>query len=383
MKRLAILASHPIQYYSPLFRDISKHLDLTVFYGHEATAQDQAKAGFGVRFDWDVDLLTGYRSEFLRNTSRYPGLDSFSGIDTPEIGSRLKHGNFDALLLMGWHRKCFIQALLTAKRIRLPVMVRGDSHLQTPRSWLKRKSKDLIYPHFLKMFDAALVVGERNRLYWNHYSYPPDQIFHSPHCVDNDWFAVNASLEAGLELRRSLSVSHDTKLVLFAGKLVAFKRPCDLIQAVSKVNSKIDVVVAGDGELAGEIRALAESKNVNLHMLGFCNQSRMPSVYAACDLLVLPSDARETWGLVVNEALAASRPVLISDHVGCAPDMAALLGSNVVFALGDTEHLAKQMRVQLDEKPQINCLSYAASCFSQSKAVEGVLKAFESICRRT
>ena len=98
MTRLAILASHPVQYYAPLFRELAQRLDLTVFYAHSATDMDQARAGFGVGFSWDVDLLSGYEHVFLDNVARNPGLGRFSGVDTPEIGHRLREGRFDALL---------------------------------------------------------------------------------------------------------------------------------------------------------------------------------------------------------------------------------------------------------------------------------------------
>ena len=70
--RLAIVTSHPIQYQAPIFRALAKTLELDVYFAHRATAQDQAAAGFGVAFEWDSDLLTGYRHTFLENVARSP-----------------------------------------------------------------------------------------------------------------------------------------------------------------------------------------------------------------------------------------------------------------------------------------------------------------------
>src|SRR5262245_43190287 len=103
MRRLAIVASHPVQYYAPLFRALAQRLDLKVFYAHRATQGDQASAGFGVEFDWDVDLHSGYDNVFLRNVASQPGLDHFSGCDTPGIGELLSQGKFNAVLVQGWH----------------------------------------------------------------------------------------------------------------------------------------------------------------------------------------------------------------------------------------------------------------------------------------
>ncbi|HTE79986.1 MAG TPA: hypothetical protein VK634_04760, partial [Reyranella sp.] len=83
--RIGFLVSHPIQYYTPIFRELARRCDLTVFFAHRQTAAGQAKAGYGVAFEWDVDLLSGYQIRFLTNVARQPSTDAFSGCDTPGI----------------------------------------------------------------------------------------------------------------------------------------------------------------------------------------------------------------------------------------------------------------------------------------------------------
>src|SRR5579864_3745687 len=100
--RLAIVASHPIQYQAPLFRELARRIDVAVFFAHRATDADQASAGFGVGFHWDVDLLSGYEHHSLENVARRPGLDRFAGCDTPSIAEELTRSRCDALLVMGW-----------------------------------------------------------------------------------------------------------------------------------------------------------------------------------------------------------------------------------------------------------------------------------------
>jgi len=139
VKRLAVVASHPVQYHAPLYRRLAEQVDLEVFYAHRATSDDQAKAGFGVGFDWDVDLLSGYRSTFLRNVAANSGVSYFRGCDTPDIGTCLEAGRFDAVLIQGWYLKCFLQAAFAGKRRGIPVLSRGDSHLDSPRSAFKRR----------------------------------------------------------------------------------------------------------------------------------------------------------------------------------------------------------------------------------------------------
>lgn len=383
--RLAVLTSHPIQYQAPIFRALAQRCDLTVFFAHSATSADQAAAGFGVGFDWDVDLLAGYKHVFLRNVATSPGLDRFSGCDTPEIGSRLREGNFDALLVAGWHLKSFIQALAAAKRIGLPALVRGDSQLETPRSFWKKGVKAVAYPVFLRLFDAALYVGERSRAYWEHYGYPRQRMFFSPHCVDNDWFAARATRQARVTLRSRIGVREDTKVILFAGKLAPFKRPLDVLAAASlmrRAGLNVHVMVAGSGALADEMTNVAVAAGVPLHHLGFCNQTEMPAAYAASDVLALPSDGRETWGLVANEALAAGRPIVLSDVVGSAPDLAGDGRAGRVFPMGNVEALAEALADVISNPRSAPSIAAKSGRYSIGAAVDGITDAAASVCSR-
>jgi glycosyltransferase involved in cell wall biosynthesis len=372
---LAIVASHPIQYYAPLFRELARRLDLTVFYAYLATPDDQARAGFGIGFEWDVDLLAGYRHVFLRNSAKRPGLDRFGGCDTPEIGARLAEGRFDAVLVLGWHLKTYLQAGFAAKRLGLALLARGDSQLSTPRSTVKRAAKTIAYPALLCLFDAALYVGKRSRAYWTHYRYPASRLFFSPHCVDTDWFAARATDAARTALRARLGLADQTKVALFAGKLLPFKRPFDLVAAAARLKAEgrgLAVLVAGAGPLEGEIAATACSAGVSLHLLGFCNQTEMPAAYAAADVLVLPSDGRETWGLVANEALACGRPVVLSDAVGAAPDLAADKTAGRVFPVGNVSALATALDEVAKSPPTLPMIEAKSEAYNLCAAADGI-----------
>ena len=194
--RLAVLTSHPVQYYAPLFRELAERVDLHVFYAHNATAEQQAAAVFGKAFNWDVDLTSGYAHSFLHNVATRPGTDSFGACDTPEIADRLWSGGFGAVLALGWHLKSMLQGIFAAKRLGIPVMVRGDSQLGTPRGAVKTAVKRVTYPALLRVFDAALYAGQRNFDYFRHFGYPAARLFHSPHCVDTERFAASATPQA-------------------------------------------------------------------------------------------------------------------------------------------------------------------------------------------
>jgi glycosyltransferase involved in cell wall biosynthesis len=375
--RLAIVASHPIQYQAPLFRELSRRVELRVFFVHRATPVDQANAGFGVNFDWDLDLLSGYQYSFLPNVSKRPSLDRFTGCDTPDIGKRFAEGHFDAVLVMGWHLKSFVQALVAAKRLGMPVLVRGDSHLGTPRSVFKKAAKAFAYPIFLRSFDAALYVGERSQAYWRHYGYPFARQFFSPHCVDAEWFARRATTEARMALRARLGLDSNAKVALFAGKLLPIKRPLDLVASAAQLRQKrgeLAILVAGSGPLQDEMAARARLEGVVLHHLGFCNQSEMPAAYAAADVLVLTS-ASETWGIVANEALACGRPIVVSDAVGCAPDLAWDGTAGRVFAVADVGALSAVLSEVFDHPPVDCAIAAKSAAYSIDAAAAGIIRA--------
>jgi glycosyltransferase involved in cell wall biosynthesis len=106
---------------------------------------------------------------------------------------------------------------------------------------------------------------------------------------------------------------------------------------------RIRVVMIGSGELEEELRALGASERIAVHFAGFKNQSELPACYAAGDVLVLCSGS-ETWGLVVNEAMACGLPVIVSDVVGCAPDLIDKGKTGFVFPVGDIDALANRLR---------------------------------------
>jgi len=380
--RLAVVVSHPIQYYTPIFRALAARCDLQVFYVQQVSPKQQSSAGFGVPFEWDIDLLSGYSSAFLCNVSKNPGPNHFWGSDTPEIGAKLRARRFDALLVMGWYLKSFMQAIWAAKRLGIPVMVRGDSHLSMPRSKVKKLAKELAFPRFLRVFDAALYVGHYSREYYLHYGYPEEQLFFSPHCVDNDWFRSRATPEARQHLRGKLGIDPGVTVLLFAGKLVPFKRPWDVIEAAAKCRAqgaRVEVMIAGCGELEAQLREQSKALGVPLHLLGFCNQTEMPEAYAAADILVLPSTGRETWGLVANEALACGIPIIVSETCGCAPDLAADGTAGRVAPLDDIGGLAAAITDLLYRPPSSEDFSRKASNYSVDAAVQGILRAGEII----
>jgi glycosyltransferase involved in cell wall biosynthesis len=379
--RLGVLATHPIQNHAPIFRELARHCDLTVYFAHRQTPQGQAQAGFGVPFEWDVDLLSGYESAFLDNRSRQPATNRFFGCDTPGIDEAIGRGHFDAFMVTGWGVKTYWQAVMACRRRNVPVLIRGDSQLPARRRPALRLAKELIYPRLLGLFDGFLYVGCRNREYLQHYGIAEHRLFFSPHCVDNDSFAARAGAERAKGRDRGASAA-TMKSVLFSGKLVERKRPFDVIRALTLAAGqgwRAEAVFVGAGELEDSLRREAASSGVPAIFHGFQNQSRMPSLYAAADLLVLPSDHQETWGLVVNEAMVCGLPAVVSDAVGCGPDLIDAGRTGAVFPLGNTTALARaiQSTLALETSSVRRHLSEKMADYSPTAAARGIIEGAE------
>ena len=372
--RIGFLISHPIQYYAPIFRELAGLCDLTVFFAHRQTAEQQGQAGFGVAFDWDIDLLSGYRSKFLENISRQPSADRFLGCDTPGIAREIAEGGFDAFVVPGWGFRSYMQAAKACRQAGVPIFVRGDSQLIGPRNLLLRLAKAIAFSRLLRRFDGFLYVGQRSREYLLYYGVPANRLFFSPHCVDNASFRA-----ASDSARRSMSgAPRRNKRLLFVGKLLERKRPLDVLRAAALLREKlpVEVAFAGSGELESELREFARASGVPAVFHGFVNQSEMPAVYAAADVIVLPSDGLETWGLAVNEAMACGLPAVVSDAVGCGPDLVEPGVTGAVFPVGQVSQLAAAMEaaISLDLTVMRQHLAARMQVYSPLGAAKGIMQ---------
>ncbi len=387
VKRLAIISTHPIQYQTPWFRALARHpeIDLEVLFCHRAKPQEQADAGFNVEFNWDVPLLDGYRHRFLQNVAPQPSLKGFARLDTPEISDIVKSGKFDAVIINGWHYKSAWQAMRACWRAKTPVMVRSDSHLHTERSLPKKMAKLPVYGWFIRKVDACCAVGTWSRDYFLHYGARSDRIFMVPHVVDTDFFCAQAERlrTRQTELRHQWQLDEDAAVFLFAGKFIAKKRPLDFVRAIAGANkngSRIMGLMVGDGPLRSACEDEVKTSGAPVRFTGFLNQSEIPTAYAAADALVLASG--ETWGLVVNEAMASGKPCLVSDRVGCGPDLIVPGQTGDIFPLGDLTALTSLLGSYAERRSYLKQMGVraeaGASRYSIAAAVNGVIGAISA-----
>jgi len=346
--RLAIIVSHPIQYYAPLYQRLAQRDDIAikVFFTWHDGQEAVEDRGFKTRVAWDISLTEGYEFELVHNVSSAPGTDRFFGLRNPSLVERITAWRPDVVHITGWAWFSHLMALHTFSKKGIPTLFRGDSHLlDTTQNGVRWWMKRALLKRVFSWPTGFLVTGAANRAYYEAFGVEPDRLFPCPHSIDVNRFGEPADIleQEAARLRQQLGINRDRCVLLFAGKFERKKRPLELMRAVqSLTDTELMLLMVGSGELEGEVKTVAASDPERFRVLPFQNQSRMPVVYRVGDLFVLPSAFGETWGLAVNEALACGRPVLVSDHVGCAVDVVDA-SCGTVFSWSDPSALVRAL----------------------------------------
>ncbi len=260
---------------------------------------------------------------------------------------------FDVLWVHGYATVNAMHGMLAAKALGIPVLLRADIWLRDrPRSGAKLAAKRLFFKMLKDIVAAVLPIGTLNEQYWRHYFGDDVPLFPMPYAVDNAYFQ-RKSQEAQAtrrELQRELNMEEGRPVILFASKLQPRKLCGDLLEAYRRFLSNIApehspyLLIVGDGEERVALEEQASSSGLkDVRFCGFRNQSEMPRFFDLCSVFVLPS-RHEPWGLIVNEVMNARRPVILSDDVGCQPDLITDGVEGFVFPVGDVAALTAALQ---------------------------------------
>ena len=346
MKKLAIISTHPIQYNAPLFQLLSQrqNIQIKVFYTWSQAQNGFHDPNFNKKIEWNIPLLDSYEYEFVKNTSKNPGTKTFRGIQNPGLIKSIKNYQADAILIFGWKFHSHLKAIFYFKN-KIPVLFRGDSTLLDGQNKMKTLIRQLSLTFVYKHIDYALYVGQENKKYFLKHKLKPKQLFFAPHAVDNQRFSEENDIrkEKANRKREDLGIKKTDIVYLFVGKFEAKKAPMDIVKLASKVkNPQIKFLFVGNGKLEQEMKSTAGE---NCFFLNFQNQREMPIIYRMGDCLILPSHGPgETWGLVVNEAMASGLPAIVSNKVGCATDLITPNKNGFVFPKGSIDTLLKLIK---------------------------------------
>lgn len=365
--RLAVLDSHPIQYFAPMYRrlDAEPSIDLTVYFQSRAGVDTYRDEGFGQEIRWDVPLLEGYEARFLPNLRGARRRGGFWRQVNPGIVSELRAGSYDAIWLHGHDSLTNLLAVAGARTTGTALFMRCDTHLGLDRPAWKRVLRGPAMTGFYRLFDACLAIGSRNADFYRAHGVDEERIFLVPYTVDNRRFRTGATLDDAEKaaVRKALALPDPSvPVVLFVSKLSTGKHPFDLLEAFriakERVRTNGALAFVGDGAERARLEESVQDRD-DVHLLGFRNQSELPQIYGACEAFVLPSE-NEAWGLVLNEAMASGLPVIASDQVGAAADLVEEGGNGFVFPCGDIEALAERLERLLGDarrRQKMGCVS--------------------------
>ena len=373
---LGVVTTHPIQYQVPLFRELRARsgIEAKVFFGRIPDPEEQGE-GFGTSFTWDLPLLDGYSWRVLDEDGRSAeGNKRFA--DLAEV-----YRAVDVMLVHGWQSGYMRRAWWNGLWAEVPMLVRGDSNSMKPRPWSIR----LLHRLYLRPFEGYLYVGESNKTFYRDAGISPDALYFSPRCVENDRFDEdwNELKGARAALRQRIGIQEAATCFLFCGKFAEKKRPGDVVKAFDEMRRQVErpvhLLMVGDGALREDTQALVP-EGAPVTFTGFLNQTEIGKAYAAADVLVLPSDYGETWGLVVNEAMIFECPAIVSDRVGCGPDLVQDGETGHIFPFGDVEALAATMARMAERPDHIREMGALArervlSDYTIQRAADGIVQA--------
>ena len=369
--RVLAVASHPVQYMSPIFRRLAarEDLDLHVAYCSLRGAEPAHDQDFGATVQWDVPLLDGYAWSHVPNKGS--GADSFFGLRNPGVWKLIRRGRYDAVLCFtGYVCVTFWIALLAAKLARTAFLFGTDATTLAPRdarSW-KVGLKKILWPRLFGLADQVIVPSSGSRDLMVSLGLPPERVTLTPYCVDNDWWMQQSASIDRNAVRESWDASPGDSVILFCAKLQPWKRPLDLLRAFAKVDlENAFLVFAGEGPLRPQLESEAANLGITnrVRLLGFVNQSQLPAVYSAADLMVLPSEY-EPFAVVVNEAMCCGCPVMVSDRVGAARDLVAPVRPSFIFPCGDVAALAAALQTAIGDRALLQSLRRAVVAHVQT-----------------
>ncbi|MEI9980496.1 MAG: glycosyltransferase family 4 protein [Edaphobacter sp.] len=398
--RVAYLVSHPIQYQVPLLRRVAQESDieLTALFASDFSIQPYVDKGFGVDVKWDVPLVGGYRHEFLpaiwdeRRTGPTSQLNY--GLFSRLRGNKEAPG-FDVLWVHGYSTLNTLQGMLMAKLLGIPVLLRAESRLGKKEAggW-KGEAKRLFFNVVRHLVDGVLTIGSANAAHWRYYFGDDVPQFLMPYAVNNGYFQMRCreAIARRDELLSELNLDGSRPVILFASKLQTRKRCEDLLDAYFNllagggIGSHPYLVIVGDGEERAMLeRRVRESGVESVRFCGFRNQSELPRFFDIATVFVLPSQ-NEMWGLVVNEVMNAARAVIVSDDVGCQPDLISDGIEGCVFPAGDVTALEEALRRVLAEPSPANTMGQRGleriSEWSYEEDVRGLRQAIAMVTRR-
>jgi glycosyltransferase involved in cell wall biosynthesis len=386
--RVLFVATHPVQYQSPIFRRMAEHprLHIQVAYCSLQGAEARVDPEFGVEVKWDVPVLDGYPWIEVPNVSPRPGLGRFFGLVNPGLWNLVRHGDYDAVVAYtGYNYASFWIMSAAAKLRNRPILFGTDAVGLQPRNGFQWKSaiKKFLLPRIFGMATVAIAPSAATAEYLEQLGIPRQRIAMTPFVVDNDYWTSRAAQVDRAALRSSWGCGENDSVVLFCAKLQPWKRPQDVLRAFAQAAlPNALLVMAGDGPLRAEMEAEAAALGISarVRFAGFVNQTELPALYRSADIMVLSSEY-DACPVVVCEAMLCGCPVILSDKIRGRAELVLTGETGFVYRCGDVAALAEIFRTALADREKLRQMGEAArlrmQTWSPRENIEAHIQAVE------
>ncbi len=345
-QRLVIITEIISPYRIPLFNALARRpeVDLHVIFLAETDPGLRQWQVYKDEIKFSYQVLRSWR----RRMGRYHVLFNAG------ISRALRSARPDVIVCGGYNYIASWQALVWARIHNVPFCLWSESNLQERRRG--RVLVEIVKTEFLRQCSGFAVPGRRAREYLLAHKMKEDVIFTAVNAVDNDLFASGTASARAVAAKARTELSLPSRYFLFVGRLVREKGVFELLAAYAKldrtVREQIGLVFVGDGASRGELEQQASSITPGtIRFVGFAQREQLPIYYALSELLILPTYS-DTWGLVVNEAMACGLPVVLSQAAGCADDLVTEGWNGHLVPAEDVDALAAAMN-RLASQPSL------------------------------
>ena len=332
MKKVLFISNIPAPYRIDFFNELGKRCELTVLF--------EARRAEGIRFNWNEDGATNFRTVFL----------SDGNIDETRVDRRIfsyiKKGMYDHIVATSYGYYTETAALLYMRMRGVHYDLEIDGGVVRPaESPVKRFLKRRIIRGATHLFSSG---KQADRLFL-HYGARKEQLVRYPFTslFDQDLLESVPSAAQKLMQKQALGVPYKT-MVLSVGQFIRRKGFDVLIRAARALPEDAGVYIVG-GAPTEEYRSLLEEYSLNnVRFVEFMDKRALAGWFLAADVFTLPT-REDMWGLVINEAMANALPVVTTDRCVAGVELVADGVNGYLVPVEDPVLLATRIREILDD----------------------------------
>jgi glycosyltransferase involved in cell wall biosynthesis len=377
-RRLAVLTEIIAPYRIPVFNALALHpdIDLHVIFLSETDPSLRQWHVYKDEIKFSYEVLPGWR----RRIGKYNFLLNWN------IGKSLQRAQPEAIVSGGYSYLAAWCAAAWAREHAVPLLLWSESTAVDARR--QHLPVEAMKRRFSKLCSAFVVPGAAARSYLISLGASESAIFIAPNAVDVRFYsgAAARARQHAAEIRSRYGLP--PRYFLFVGRLVKEKGVFDLLKAYSGLGdptrSQVGLVFVGDGPARSDLsRRAAEVRSGIVKFIGWLHREQIPEIYALADALVLPTYS-DTWGFVVNEAMACGLPIIVSEAAGCVPDLVEKGANGFPLPVGDVEALTRAMQSSSND-PGLRSRMGAQSGerihdYTPDACAEGMAKAVKLAC---